>query len=410
MKKKVVLILGVIILMLVTGFIFRGQIFSRFNKEVLEKCDPLQATSTGCALEVFSVPDPYSKQGVIDINMSGLLAEHVPGGILVRGTWDRPDQGVITLIPDADIFVRVKNSDGAPTPYYLAGINVYIFKTGATTKQSTQGQMLPTPVLIPNVDLMTFVPGISLDLAYIAKDSKHVYISGILDSSLDAPTLMAVEGTKYLFKDKNHVYDTRVEYKSPNSYHITPYDSATFEIFKEAYGYTKDKNGVYFEDNKIIGADPNTFQVVTNPSLSAGKGGEYPVYSYSKDVSKVYYLGEVVPNADPKTFTAIDNGGVYSHYYGKDNVAVYEGTTTIPLIDSKTAIILWYPIYEGCGPSHYIKDATHVFFKQTIVPGADPETFESLINGYGKDKRGIYNGLQFDSTLPKDFKPVCNYG
>jgi hypothetical protein len=44
------------------------------------------------------------------------------------------------------------------------------------------------------------------------------------------------------------------------------------------------------------------------------------------------------------------------------------------------------------------------------VPGADPETFESLINGYGKDKRGIYNGLQFDSTLPKDFKPVCDYG
>ena len=60
--------------------------------------------------------------------------------------------------------------------------------------------------------------------------------------------------------------------------------------------------------------------------------------------------------------------------------------------------------------SHYVKDATHVFFQQTVVPNADPDTFKTLINGYGRDKNGIWEGTSFRPDLPKDFQPVCNYG
>lgn len=61
MRNKTIIILGVIILILIIGFIFRDQIYSKLTTKVLQKCDPSLATSTGCALEVLSMstePEP----------------------------------------------------------------------------------------------------------------------------------------------------------------------------------------------------------------------------------------------------------------------------------------------------------------------------------------------------------------
>jgi hypothetical protein len=69
---------------------------------------------------IAGMSDPYSEPGVININISQILAKHVPGGILVRGAWDKDEQGVLTPIPNADSFVQLKNS--SPKPPSAAGV------------------------------------------------------------------------------------------------------------------------------------------------------------------------------------------------------------------------------------------------------------------------------------------------
>ena len=283
--------------------------------------------------------DPYSEPGIININISELLAKHVPGGILVRGAWDKDDQGVFTAIPSAESFAQLKNSDGAPTPYYKAGNNIYMFKTENNAKKSTRGWYLPIPVAISDVDVTTFVPGLSTELRWVAKDKTRVYVSGISAPEIDPQTVAIIPDSLNMFKDKNHVYKLGGNIDSPNSlYTITNYDPQTFTIilttfYFTQYTYMKDKNGVYFGERKIIGADPNTFSVFTTPKLVGGKGG-YVLYSYAKDNHAVYYsteyITEAVPNADPQTFEPIDTySGIYTFRCGKDKNAIYSGTTTV---------------------------------------------------------------------------------
>lgn len=293
--------------------------------------------------------DPYSEPGVININISQILAKHMPGGVLVRGAWDTDEQGVFTSIPDADTFVQLKNSDGAPTPYYRAGNNIYTFKTESNAKLSTQGVGLPIPVAIANVDASTFVPGITTNLRWVAKDKSKVYVNGVFSPEIDSQTVSAIPNSPQffpdfdsLFKDKNHVYEIVPTQTNPKGYSITPYDPNTFSVIFSGnigfpnYTYMKDKNGVYFGNRKIVGADPNTFSVFTTPKLDPGSGG-YVLYSYAKDNHAVYYSTEnttdVVPNADPQTFEPIDTfGGRYTFRCGKDKNAIYSGTATVPSI------------------------------------------------------------------------------
>ncbi|MHB8710309.1 MAG: DKNYY domain-containing protein [Minisyncoccota bacterium] len=358
-----------------------------------------------------AVFDPYGRDGVLAIDIGTLVAKRVPGGIIVRESLNVDRQGVFTAIPDASDFHRMTSSDGARTPYFRAGDVVYMFKYGDILHTS-QTSLLPAPVRISGVDVVTFIPGLTPDLLLIAKDKDHTYVNGIPDPTIDAETLTAISGHPSLFEDAFHLYE--FVGGSP-LYTITPFDpSVTFfssraELDSEFGGYLKDKNGVYFQKERIVGADPETFIVFTSPELHGLKGSG-PIYSYAKDKNFVYYDGVVVPHADPATFAPVDNGGVYSYYYGKDTSAVYAGTTTIPNLDPQTVRVLWYPIYEGCGLSPYVKDAAHVFFQQSVVPNADSTTFESLIDGYGRDKNGIWQGIHSRPDLPKDFQPVCNYG
>lgn len=362
-----------------------------------------------------TMPDPYSQPGMIAVVYSGVLVKHAAGGVLVKGVWSSDDQGIFIAIPDADDFHQMKNPEGALTPYYKAGDTIYMF-TGTSTKRSANDLPLPTPVSISGADTATFVPGLLPQLLFIAKDKNHVYISGVPDSTIDAKTLAVVPNREYLFRDAFHVYKYT---GGPANYEITPFDPQTITFFSEYDNldsaldneYIKDKNGVYFGEEKIAGADPATFTVFTSPKLLALRDSGI-VYSYAKDKGRVYFKGVVMPSADPDTFAPVvnDSGGRYTYFYGKDASVVYEGTTTIPGLDPNSFKVLWTPTYEGCGSAMYIKDATHVFYKQAPLSGADAGTFESLIGDYGRDKNGMWEGTKFRSDLPKDFQPVCNYG
>jgi hypothetical protein len=215
-----------------------------------------------------------------------------------------------------------------------------MFKTVDNAKQSTQGIGLPIPILIPGVDVATFVPGISAEFCpWVAKDKSRVYLDGVVVSEIDSQTVVYISHSLQMFKDKNHVYQIVSTELNSIGYEITQYDPETFTIidgtwnYNTFYMYVKDKNGVYFGNRKIIGADPETFSVFTTPKLVGGSGG-YVLYSYAKDNHAVYYSTEnstnIVPNADPQTFEPIDTfGGRYTFRCGEDKNSIYSGTTTV---------------------------------------------------------------------------------
>ncbi len=355
--------------------------------------------------------DSYGTNDILAIDIGVLIAKRVPGGIIVRRVDEKDENGVFTAVAYADDFHRLTDPDGGRTPYFQAGDTVYMFKYGDIV-HTPDTSLLPVPVSIPGADASTFMPGISPYLSRIAKDKTHVYIDGILDPIIDAKTVAVIPQHPGVFQDSFHVY----EYTGQSlPYTITPFEppitffSEIAQLDSEFNAYFTDKNGAYFQKEKIVGADLGTFAVFTSPKLHELKGSG-PIYSYAKDKNFVYYRGVAVSLADPATFVPVDNGGVFSYYYGKDTNRVYEGTTTIPTLNPLSVQVLWQPIYEGCGSSHYVKDAKYVFFLHTMVPNADPETFKSLIGGYGRDKNGIWEGASFRPDLPKDFQPVCNYG
>lgn len=123
---------------------------------------------------------------------------------------------------------------------------------------------------------------------------------------------------------------------------------------------------VYCSGKKIRGADPSTFQVIS-------ESGEY-----SKDNTHVYYCHKKIKGADPDTFAPLDPS--YPILW-KDDRQVYYYDRPIPKADGSTYLYLG----EGYG-----KDARMVFFLQRPVKGADPGTFSVTGNMAAKDQHHSY--------------------
>ena len=181
--------------------------------------------------------------------------------------------------------------------------------------------------------------------------------------------------------------------------------------------YVKNDSGIFY-DGKSLAADPATFDVL--------KGDLAPMmgdltYTYAKDTDRVFYNGIEVVGAQPNTFIPLENGAG-EHSFGTDGVSVFYGSKKIEGADPSTFTILWKTLYEGCRKGSYSKDKNSVYiheesyleegnvFSTHIVPGADPNTFESLVDMYGKDIRGYYkNGMYIGPTIDERLLE-CNYG
>ena len=154
--------------------------------------------------------------------------------------------------------------------------------------------------------------------SHFIKDKNNVYYQGYKIEGADPNTFEILKGS--YFKDKNNVYklicsqtiNGRKNKPGGNycySYSIKKMKEAdpnTFEALE--HGHFKDKNNVYFYEDKIKGADTKTFE-----SLK---------YSYSKDKNNVYYQGKKMQGADPNTFkTNKDYGEAedknHKYYLGK---------------------------------------------------------------------------------------------
>lgn len=189
---------------------------------------------------------------------------------------------------------------------------------------------------VENVDLGTFKV---LNDKY-AKDVKNVYFSGNKSfEDVDAGTFEVLPAD--YSKDKNNVY-------SPENGWIQRVSGAnpkTIKVLNQFY--LKDDKNVFFNDEKILGADENSFIALDKEN------------GYAKDKNSVYYFGQKVEGANAKTFKVISDG-------------------------------------------EYSKDDKNVYASGEIIKGADPETFREFPEtSYSRDKNNLYYYYGEDKFLGK---------
>ena len=189
---------------------------------------------------------------------------------------------------------------------------------------------------VKNVDLGTFKV---LNDKY-AKDVKNVYFSGNKSfEDVDAGTFEVLPAD--YSKDENNVY-------SPENGWIQRVNGAnpkTIKVLNQFY--LKDDKNVFFNDEKILGADANSFIALDKEN------------GYAKDKNSVYYFGQKVEGANSKTFEVISDG-------------------------------------------EYSKDDKNVYASGEVIKGADPETFREFPEtSYSRDKNNLYYYFGEDKFLGK---------
>ena len=178
--------------------------------------------------------------------------------------------------------------------------------------------------------------------------------------------------------------------------------------------YAVDKNRVYFENKVVTNADPGSFKEV-DWNIGQDKfrvyKGERPTqlkdYNSLNKIGRLMYTDGtsiydadfyILPDADAATFEYVGE-----NWY-KDKKHVWWNTLSLPDVDVAT----FRPIknygfrygekeeYNSCD-FNYGKDAHHVFFQDSIILGADPNSFEIIDFPDSEswtifDKNRIYSG------------------
>lgn len=231
---------------------------------------------------------------------------------------------------------------------------------------------------VKNVDLGTFKV---LNDKY-AKDVKNVYFSGNKSfEDVDAGTFEVLPAD--YSKDKNNVY-------SPENGWIQRVNSAnpkTIKVLNQFY--LKDDKNVFFNDEKILGADANSFIALDKEN------------GYAKDKNSVYYFGQKVEGANAKTFEVISDGE-----YSKDDKNVYASGEIIKGADPKT--------FREFPETSYSRDKNNLYYyygEDKFLGKIDENKFEFLDDFIIRNGNEIYfYGNKLKLKDAKKFKLIKNTG
>ena len=229
-----------------------------------------------------------------------------------------------------------------------------------------------------NVDLGTFKV---LNDKY-AKDVKNVYFSGNKSfEDVDAGTFEVLP--EDYSKDKNNVY-------SPENGWIQRVNGAnpkTIKVLNQFY--LKDDKNVFFNDEKILGADANSFIALDKEN------------GYAKDKNSVYYFGQKVEGANAKTFEVISDGE-----YSKDDKNVYASGEVIKGADPKT--------FREFPETSYSRDKNNLYYyfgDDKFLGKIDENNFEFLNHSIVRNGNEIYfYGKKLKLKDAKKFKLIKNTG
>jgi hypothetical protein len=210
--------------------------------------------------------------------------------------------------------------------------------------------------------------------------------------------------TQYDYDDITHLYSQDEESVYYNNRKIEGALPSSFEILEYGY-YAKDKNSAYYHGTKIEGADPQTFIFLEN-HYAKDKNAVYDngrivnknidpatveiLGAFIADKDFIYFWGERLEDIERESFEEI--GGIYS----KDRNGVYywglESFNEVENADLETFEV--FEEYDFCA-----KDKNNVYCPR-IRSDLDVNTFHFLNQFYSKDKNGIYITAMFPTKAP----------
>ena len=188
-----------------------------------------------------------------------------------------------------------------------------------------------------------------------------------LSPEIDLKTLQSFENYAEYSKDKNNVY-----------YDFQKIEGADIKTFEpDGYSIGKDKKGVYYKTHKINGIDVNSTEVLEN--------------EFYKDKNNIYYRNKKLENFKPENFEVISSSLVQQnedfYYFTEDE----NDNTKFFLLENKNVDAETFEVLD----EEYTKDKNNVYYKGKILKGADVKTFDIHYNkndnGYKiKDKNKVY--------------------
>jgi DKNYY family len=271
---------------------------------------------------------------------------------------------------------------------------------------------------ISGADPKTFIALAAFDNAYYAKDRSHVYFYNGVSLTNERPVAVLpgadaatfVNVSPGVFKDKHHVYGMNYKFYDPACVTCQQADAATFLAL--GGGYFRDKNHLYWWDKILKDVSTTTFAVLDDSG-------------FAKDTQHVYHDGDILKAADPNTFKLIEG---YEDWYTTDSAHVFIRGFAVDELDPKSLVIInqnyakdvdtvWLTLrFDPAGAlpnaepstfemlpikgtqaatfapieSEWSRDATHVYFLNSLLPNADPKTFVALSGRLGKDSSHVY--------------------
>lgn len=173
-------------------------------------------------------------------------------------------------------------------------------------------------------------------------------------------------------------------------------DAKTFERIPNAgrVEFAKDANRVFTATKYLLveveDADPSTFKVL-------GDG------HYAKDAKHAYFDGAQIKGSDPASFQVLPFG------YAKDSRHAYIGVSQIPAdvasfepLNAGLADTPWHDEGSGKNPNlrrrkteeitsqGWSRDATSVFYGTRAMPNIDVKSFRALHRFYAKDDQNVF--------------------
>lgn len=287
----------------------------------------------------------------------------------------------------------------------------------------------PFSVVLNNAQPDSFViinPDENSDVGIYARDKQQVYLDGVVltDAQPDSFKIM----NRNYAGDKQHIYF--------NGKRLADVQVDSFEVLSEKSGYeayssyARDKHHVYQNDTLIENAQAGTFEIISPDP-----------FSYARDKKQVYFKGKVLADVQPATFKILESSANFAtdgnQYFfaehtihicdkasfklqtvnygtweqgliwGYDKNCYYVRGDALPIADTKTFALLPSNSQQDT-TIWYAKDSAHVYWSNTILAEADPETFHLLNSsgqGFAQDKNHCYryDGKVIDTTECKAF-------
>ena len=284
---------------------------------------------------------------------------------------------------------------------------------------------------------------------FIGKDKNRVfYITGNEDIKDADASSFEIMGDTYYFRDKNNIFVIKYSNDFPDGegfIKLPNIDRNSFITLSEEIG--KDKNGVYYIDEKINGINPNKVKVIEkigqdnyilqsennyyltfnsnsdlydrkNDKIEAKKINNlnidfstfkyFGIFNYYKDKNSFYYHSDndfkkIKSGIDIKSAEKVlelndfvkDKNNLYYFSNGKINkINLNIDVNSLVFLDNNSSSY-----------SSYIKDRNNVYFvdnkngKVRIVKNADKNTFQIVNGNYGVDRENVYyDGEKLDSV------------